>query len=102
MQHFGYYLAITVRSCQLPSWLFLKSAQSLSTCLGTYHDNYMSKNTQSVSQSPSTALSVLNGPYTAFRIPPSLEQRLPSRIGVQNLLNPATGETNSSQIPSLG
>lgn len=86
-----------------PSSPFQNNRQSFapasreSRTLPPINDSYTPRNTtKSVSQSPSIASSVPNGPYTS-QTPPNSEQRPSSRpIGVQNLLNPTASDPSSA------
>lgn len=68
-----------------------------SRTLPPINDSYAPRNkTKSVSQSPSIASSVPNGPYTS-QTPPNSDPRPSSRpIGVQNLLNPTASDSSSA------
>lgn len=85
-----------------PSSPFQNNRQSFapasreSRTLPPINDSYTPRNTtKSVSQSPSIASSVPNGPYTS-QTPPNSDPRPSSRpIGVQNLLNPTASDSSS-------
>lgn len=86
-----------------PSSPFQNNRQSFapasreSRTLPPINDSYNPRNTtKSVSQSPSIAPSVPNGPYTS-QTPPNSDPRPSSRpIGVQNLLNPTASDSSST------
>lgn len=86
-----------------PSSPFQNNRQSFapasreSRTLPPINDSYTPRNTtKSVSQSPSLAPSVPNGPYTS-QTPPNSDQRPSSRpIEVQNLLNPTASDSSSA------
>lgn len=86
-----------------PSSPFQNNRQSFapasreSRTLPPINDSYTPRNTtKSVSQSPSIASTVPNGPYTS-QTPPNSDPRPSSRpIGVQNLLNPTASDSSSA------